>query len=525
MTSYSKSSFVHLYLLSWILFIANKIPILSRITTLLKLYYGKTSIWRILVWSRKAFVVFNAFLGVISVYTMIGSPESILASMGMIGTSYMELFGNSVRWIFDKFLGLFDTKIVPKAPTYPGGPWSGPGWFTKPVTDNGIMDIGSKYKDFTQNSIFATKESVSWYRDWTWSGFAYYGLALVGAVFVIGTGVLCYSYISTVYFPGSDPSTPPKGPFPNTAASLLPLRLAAAENIASTSAQLKQAGQSQVHVSPASVEEIELGPYQPSAGGAINAIREGATNATQKVKQTIENLNPLRLLPSYESNSEFYYAHQRNINTANYAYYPYTPYNPNAPIFKRVILSLFGETHAEEQLRIFHHGKLRASLLPSLDVANINEAKEKMTESMLSSIRYSNLAASSSNSYVDPWDAATPALATHKLGLGLHQNMSRAGSPIIWNKLASLPPTPIHTPALLALPLLETASNELMQPLHSFWEGVARPSYASRDFADTFVPFTEATRVPLPPSPSLYSHVVKGMRTPPNLSAIDIYPE
>jgi len=63
-----ENSMFMLYLLSGILAYAHKIPFIGRMITLLSLWYGRTTWWKILVKLRKLFIIFNAVIGVIMVY-------------------------------------------------------------------------------------------------------------------------------------------------------------------------------------------------------------------------------------------------------------------------------------------------------------------------------------------------------------------------------------------------------------------------------------------------------------------------
>jgi len=67
-----RSTMLYLWLLSWVIFFIHKIPFIGRISTLLSLYYGRTTVWRILFKIRKAFVIFNALIGVYMVYKTTG---------------------------------------------------------------------------------------------------------------------------------------------------------------------------------------------------------------------------------------------------------------------------------------------------------------------------------------------------------------------------------------------------------------------------------------------------------------------
>src|SRR5437868_12021919 len=79
--THMKSSLFIMQLISGILVLGNKIPIIKKIVSLLIIYYGKTSIWKILLISRKIFIIINAIIGVFTVFKITGlGGESILAN-------------------------------------------------------------------------------------------------------------------------------------------------------------------------------------------------------------------------------------------------------------------------------------------------------------------------------------------------------------------------------------------------------------------------------------------------------------
>jgi len=67
-----KSSMFTLWVITAVLSYANKIPFIKQIVSMLSLYYGRTTFWKILIKLRKAFIMFNALLGVFMVYNTVG---------------------------------------------------------------------------------------------------------------------------------------------------------------------------------------------------------------------------------------------------------------------------------------------------------------------------------------------------------------------------------------------------------------------------------------------------------------------
>ena len=93
------------------------IPIISKFVKLASLWYGKTSWWKLLVLSRKIFVVINAIIGLITVLKVTGfNADNILASMHIIGYTYVEMLTTIITRFFNWILNLLDYKIVPNVP-------------------------------------------------------------------------------------------------------------------------------------------------------------------------------------------------------------------------------------------------------------------------------------------------------------------------------------------------------------------------------------------------------------------------
>ena len=112
-----KSSMFVLWLLSWVLLFINKIPMLKYLFSILSMYYGRTTIWKILVRIRKVFIVFNAIIGVWMVYKSLDfGIDNLLAGFIGMGQTYLEIFGSLSKRLFNWFIELFDYKVVPNIP-------------------------------------------------------------------------------------------------------------------------------------------------------------------------------------------------------------------------------------------------------------------------------------------------------------------------------------------------------------------------------------------------------------------------
>jgi len=166
-----------LYLLSGILAYAHKIPFIGRMITLLSLWYGRTTWWKILVKLRKLFIIFNAVIGVIMVYKTVGfSGDNLVAGFAGMGHTYFEILANFTKRLFNWFVELFDHKIIPNVPDNNPKPhfWSPRGidysWYNK------LPKLENIPNDFVKNpfiNVTATPVVDPWYKSlntWLWIG-------------------------------------------------------------------------------------------------------------------------------------------------------------------------------------------------------------------------------------------------------------------------------------------------------------------------------------------------------------------
>lgn len=126
-----KSSMFYLWLLTGILCYGRKIPIINKLISLLSVWYGKTTIWKILIKLRKLFVIFNALIGMLVIFKTTGyGVDTFWAHFSAMGTEYVTIFKNFVSRVFNWLLNLFDHKVVPNVPTNKPTNPSGYGWWT-----------------------------------------------------------------------------------------------------------------------------------------------------------------------------------------------------------------------------------------------------------------------------------------------------------------------------------------------------------------------------------------------------------
>ena len=105
------------WLATAVLSYGSKIPFIKQIVAMLSMYYGRTTFWKVLIRVRKLFIIFNAIIGVFMVYKTVGfSYENVLAGFAGMGHSYLEIFSNFIKKLFNWFVELFDHKVIPNVP-------------------------------------------------------------------------------------------------------------------------------------------------------------------------------------------------------------------------------------------------------------------------------------------------------------------------------------------------------------------------------------------------------------------------
>lgn len=289
-----------LYLFSWFILLIDKLPLFNRIISLLKLVYGKTTLWKTLVYLRKIFVIINAIIGVYVVISLGGiGGDTILANFVGIGNSYIEIISNFIKRLFNWFYNLFDNKIIPNNKWYNWwSPVNQPGWYSKPMNDNGLIDLAKNAKDWYPSPFNLKSEYTPWYKDlysWLWIG----GI-IIGTITLIGIGYIGYEYITG----NNSPGTPSSAGSHNT---IIPN-----ENNSSIS---------------------------DSILSGLNSVKRG--------------LNPLNwwgIIKSNfisEANERAFRTQQSDMNTMNTQLYPFTYIDPYKPWYSRLRISLFGESELE----------------------------------------------------------------------------------------------------------------------------------------------------------------------------------
>jgi len=186
-----KSSMFMMWIVTALISYGSKIPFIKQIISMLSLYYGRTTIWKVLVKLRKAFIMLNALIGVFMVFKTVGfSYDNILAGFAGMGHNYLEILNNFTKRLFNWFVELFDHKIIPNVsgdntPGVSKRLWSnGPidkSAFNPQYPSGGVE--GSLRKSYNSLlNIQVEPQPTSWYKDYsTW-------LWIAGGVFVVYLG-------------------------------------------------------------------------------------------------------------------------------------------------------------------------------------------------------------------------------------------------------------------------------------------------------------------------------------------------
>lgn len=416
---YMKSSMLWLYIITIVLSYAHKLPYIGRIITLLSLWYGRTTWWKILVKIRKVFIVFNALIGVLLVFKTTGfSSDNIFAGIAGMGHTYLEIFYNFTKRLFYWFVELFDHKIVPNVPNNPpaSATNSSGGWFNKAIDANksvynkpliissgldipSILDtdkfsLRSLYKD----GVISTP-STSWYRDW--STLLWWTATLVG---IAGVAFIGYKFIIDPLFIESlgRGNTVVNAPLANAAPQT-----------------------PNISVTPAS-SGSGSGSGSPDTATTANLLSSGK-KLIGIIMNPVKLLNPFYWLPTSSndvpSTVEGFMQQQASYNFNN-KLYPFTPDHPFDSLYHKLRLRWLGETHFEESVRLTIRRDITNAWVP-----NASEASR-----VIASV------------------PASPSVGTIGLSMGVNSGNAFEATSSFYkavSKINSLPSTPNTLPSIL----------------------------------------------------------------------------
>jgi hypothetical protein len=403
-----KSSFIFWWILSWFIYFSKKLPIINKLAGLLTLYYGRTTMWKVLVKIRKVFVVFNAIIGMYMVYKTTGfNFDNILAGFSGLGHTYLEIFINFNKRLFNWLIELFDYKLIPNLPnTPPNHPKpSNTSWSNSIPTLKSLEDkfepIFSLRELYKNASII---ESRPWYKDltsWLWIG---------GSLVTVGAMFIGYKFIMDPLF----------------IEDWLPFLRKPRINIDPPA--------DQVGVNNVEVAEI-----------ALEDLKGKASGFWRLVIKPVKLLNPYNWFltsSNHEANVEAFMAVQ---TSANYDgnYYPFTEIDPNYNWFKRMRISWLGETTRELKSRTQFRESIMDNIFFETRRASVIESGSGTLTPVLPEI---------ANPFTATWPVPkSPASLGLGLNLTAHDTLPEfvQGSSNVVSKIASLPVTPAKLPVVL----------------------------------------------------------------------------
>ena len=106
--------------LSTILTYANRIPLINGFIGYISKRYAKYTWLQLLIYLRKWFIVFNAIIGIITVFKVTGySSDNWIAGFYGLGHTYIDMFTGLIKRMFIWFCDLLDIKVVPSVPKTP----------------------------------------------------------------------------------------------------------------------------------------------------------------------------------------------------------------------------------------------------------------------------------------------------------------------------------------------------------------------------------------------------------------------
>ena len=404
---YRQSSAFYLWLITGILGYANKLPIVRNIIGFLSLWYGRSTWWKILVALRKAFISFNAIIGMYMVYKTTGyNTDTFLSCFYTMGQTYGEIFLNFNRRLFTWIYDLFDHKIVPNVS---GNPPSNPSsWFSpkiervKPSILSGPYTPEKESEFFTLRKLYkdglinVNVNTTPWYKDlttWLWFGGT---IATVGIFYVGYKMFMDPLFIEDLPIIGSWFKSSPTADIANVTA------------ITTTSPSGS--------ITPTNIPQAE---FVEGSSKSLSMIILGG----------IKKLNPLTWFMSsvdVEANKTAFEIAQSSQNYDN-RFYPFKEIHPYDSWIKRLRISIFGEASFERNTRLAYKKEILEYLAPPLNLTPI----------------------------ATPSTPITPTIGT--VGLGLNLTNMDTGFMTVASKLSSVTNTPTHLP--VQLPEMDNAFN------------------------------------------------------------------
>lgn len=218
-----------LWVISFLIGWAHKIPMLSKIIAVLNIWYGKTTWWQIVTSLRKIIVVFNAIIGLMTMFKITGiTTDDGIGGVYGLALAYFDLaramVSKAALWglrLFVRTPPIFEPEPKPGAIAriFKGKAKDSLG---KTNTSGNTDPSGSLREEYAyplDRTIWPPRPETaaivaSWIPDWLFYG----GIAVIG----IGVAYLGYTLITNPYkiadfiSPNKAPGTTPAGGTPDT---------------------------------------------------------------------------------------------------------------------------------------------------------------------------------------------------------------------------------------------------------------------------------------------------------------------
>lgn len=254
------------------------------------------------------------------------SSDNLIAGISSMGATYVEMVATLTKRLFNWLFNLFDYKVVPNVPNNPPS-WRGVKdlWYGKPVEGlDKIIDMANK-QDFYRSPVNISA-STEWHiPTWVW----YTGIAIVSA----GLAYLGYKFITDPLFIDnfiSSKSAKGKAPFPHRDTTPTP---------------------------GAPTPDITVSDAR--TGGVAESILGGVAYINNRVsafnRAVVDTLNPFNYFTtSTETAKQFssFMERQNVLEQADKRFYPFTENNPYDSWFKKLRISLTGESLVESADRL-----------------------------------------------------------------------------------------------------------------------------------------------------------------------------
>lgn len=312
---YKQGYSIILFLFTTLISYGHKLPMVSKLITLLSLWYGRTTWWKMLISLRKIFVIINAFIGLYTVLTVTGfSSDNLAAGVAIMGHTYFEMVYSGISRLLKWIYSFFDyiTPEAPKPPTnfsWGGGPREHT-WATRPMNKDSfgkIMEL-AKTQDF-YNPYKSTTNDWS-IPSWLW----YAGIAIISVgVLYLGYSLISNGTIAEIIAPTNktnvnNPTNPPTIPPTNPPTN------------------------------PNTIDITKDGSLFTTIGARINNV-----------------INPFKWFRTDAQVKDQFTAfmdQQYNPAQADLRYYPFTVENPYDSWFKKLTTSIFGESKGDATRRL-----------------------------------------------------------------------------------------------------------------------------------------------------------------------------